>query len=332
MKRAAFVPTVHTENICEIADFAEMECLRRDDRNVSTTDISRFLTRNQGDEEVEGDAGEEADEQFVIDAFAECQDRFSHCGHGQEAYPFELLNNGTLLQCRDNGTNGYRALRTLYVFLLLSTRMDMKSAREQGGEDATDIFEELGKEVGVRLWGGPCETVHGFVFGTGRQTADLDDDDHLRKGVFKTAVDRLCKELGEGFGFRSNPRERVRARDGKLDVVVWRKFADGRAGQLIGFGQCKTGTHWKNDLTKLTRTEAFCVKWMKETPAVHPVPLYFIADREDSRYWRERCIDGGILLDRCRIVEYSASLPESLLRRIEKWVEAACRSQGLRWP
>lgn len=332
MTHPSFAPAIHPDNICEIADFAELECLKRDDHNVSTTDISRILTRSSGDEEDESDAADEANEQFIIEAFAECQDRLLHCGHNQKAYPFEVLHSGTLLQARDSGKGKYISQRALYVFLLLSTRMNMNSERKQGSDDATKIFEELGKEVGVRLWGGPCESVHGLIFGTGGQTAHLDDDDDFTEGVFKAAVDKLCRELGEGHGFQCNPGARVRARDGKLDVVVWRRFTDGRAGQLIGFGQCKTGTHWKGDLTKLRLTGSFCKKWMQRSTAVDPVPLYFIADREDSRYWRDTCIDGGILMDRCRIVEYSVDLPNPLLQRVRRWIGAACESQGLRWP
>ena len=51
-------------------------------------------------------------------------------------------------------------------------------------------------------------------------------------------------------------------KDDKLDIVVWKSFADKNVSKLIGFGQCKTGMTWRNDnsLTQLSPS-AFCKKF-----------------------------------------------------------------------
>jgi hypothetical protein len=249
------VPKPHVENISAIADFAELDCLRRDDKSVSTMDLTRILVR-------ETDAsGEESVLRYVSEAFEELADRSSHCGPEDGRYPYKVIDRGTLLQVRSAVGKKHEIDRpeSLYFFLLLATQMNMKTRRRHGGEDATVLFEHLCSEVAARFWGGPARGVHAFVFGTGRETEELEDHEDLDEGKFKSAVDRLCRQLGEGYGFRAVGDSRVTARDGKLDVVVWRRFADERPGQLIGFGQCKTGKHWSGDLMKL-RPEGFCRK------------------------------------------------------------------------
>ena len=79
---------------------------------------------------------------------------------------------------------------------------------------------------------------------------------------FHEAGERTVRRLAGRLRVSAPENEtKVTAKDGKLDIVVWRRFADGRPGQLIGFGQCKTGTSWPDDLTKL-QPEGFCAKWM----------------------------------------------------------------------
>ena len=312
------VPKPHVTNISIIADFAEIECLRRKDGSVSSLDITRILLR-----ETEA-YGDDAVKHLVDEAFGELSVRAQHCGT-ECGYPYELLRNGALLARRqpDNGVQP----SLLYWYLLLSTRMNMNTCRNQGGHDATALFEHLCREVAVRFMGGPSPYVDAIVFGTGRQAVDMKDHEELNQGVFKSAVDRLCAALGEGVGFPNKINERVRAKDGKLDIVVWRRFADKRPGQLIGFGQCKTGTYWNNDLMKL-QPEGFCAKWMQKRPAVLPVRMYFVADRVVD-VWYDMCVDGGLFFDRCRIVDQATDLPCKLLQKIETWVRAAASSEGL---
>jgi len=207
------VPKPHVANKSTIADFAEIECLRKEDGNVSSLDITRILLR-----EAES-IGDDAVRQIVDEAFQELTIRSEHCG-ADGRYPYEIRGNGGLLARRSGPAADKSPADLLYWYLLLSTQMNMKTNRNQGGHDGTALFEHLCQEVAIRFWGGPSPNVGAIVFGTGRQTNDLHDDAELGEGVFQSAIDKLCAALGEGTGFLRKPESAVHARDGKLDVVV----------------------------------------------------------------------------------------------------------------
>lgn len=314
MTNLAVAPKPNVANTAQIADFVEFECLRRRDLSVSVVDVERIIAR-QDDRR-----SDDSIRQRVTEAFGELGTRVKHCGHNGRRYPFSVSAQGTLLECK-NPNKLLPATRDLYLFLLLATRLDMRTERVKADTDATALFEHLCANVATRYWGGPSEDIGGVVFGTGKLTLDRDDSDEIDGGVFANAVDQLCNDLREGIKFFKDPDSRVTARDGKLDIVVWRRFSDARQGQLIGFGQCKTGTSWESDLQKLN-PGAFCEKWMLKTPAVTPVRLYFVADRVISN-WYERSKDGGIFFDRCRIMQLTDELPRNVLSQIRRWVRAA---------
>ncbi len=323
MSALKIVPAAHVANRVRIADFVELECLRRADGSVSTVDVSRIMGRQD-------DSDDDDIQTVILDAFSDLADRASHCGEIDGEYPFEISNDGNLLSIRDWKSVDDRTHSLVYFFLLLATRLNMKTSRMQGGEDGTALFEQLCREVAVRFWGGPGKLVEAIVFGTGRDTEESLSDDDLEVGQFGRAVNELCKAIGEGEQFQAKTADRVTAKDGKLDIVVWRGFSDRRHGQLIGFGQCKTGTNWNRELGKL-KPDSFCRKWMRTPPASQPVVLYFVCDRVLDG-WYNHVSDGGILFDRCRVMEYATQIPMPLLKRIEKWVSAATQSEGLTIP
>ena len=321
-------PKPHLDNVAKIADFAEIECLLRGDGSVSRLDIARIVQR-RGDHAIDAAATDDDVSRSVAEAFDELETRSRHCGPDDGRYPFVVRDKGKVLCLRDDRSDNAPP-PTTYFYLLLATRMNMQSERRQADEDATVLFEQFCREVAVRYWGGPADSIGAIVFGTGRLTEDLDDGDELNRNSFVNAVNHLTKELKEGHKFEADPNSQVRAKDGKLDIVVWRRFADERQGQLIGFGQCKTGTHWADDLIKL-RPDDFFTKWVYKRAAVLPVRMYFVTDRVTTQ-WFERCVDGGILFDRCRIMEYASDLPTELNDRMAKWVRRAANSKGLALP
>lgn len=316
------VPKLHLDNICRIADFAELECLRRADGNVSLLDIAQIIQR---DADLDIDSMSDNARELIQQAFNELSLRAEHCGDSRQSYPFSVIDGGELLQFHVVGDNV--KVPPIYLYLLLATCLDMQKDKKHGDEDGTVLFELLSREVAACYWGGPSESVDALVFGTGRfDKADSGADPE--PNGFRAAVDELCSALGEGHRFECEPSSRVRSQDGKLDIVVWRRFADLRPGKLIGFGQCKTGSNWSSELARL-RPEDFCRKWMCRMPPVLPVRMYFIADRVLSDQWHETSVDGGLVFDRCRMVEYSASAPDELVARIERWVRAAASKHKL---
>lgn len=313
------IPKPHPANLNAIGDFIELECLRRADRNVSALDITRIMEREA--ERISQDAIMV----YVRDSIKDLESRTVSIGNRGAIYPFQVDATGGLIEYRIDVADSDRMI---YLFLVLCTRLNMNNDRFHGGFDAAVLFEQLCREVSIRLWGGDDDDrVDALVFGTGRLADGSSDRDPIDIATFSAAIDNLCDRLNEGTGFDAKSNGPVTAKDGKLDVVVWRSFTDGRNGQLIGFGQCKTGTHWETDLMKL-RPDDFFSKWVRQHPAVLPVRLYFVTDRVIER-WYDRSKDGGIFLDRCRIMEYCSKLPEELMTRISRWVTTAANTHGL---
>ncbi|HLP44674.1 MAG TPA: hypothetical protein VK469_01940 [Candidatus Kapabacteria bacterium] len=117
-------------------------------------------------------------------------------------------------------------------------------------------------------------------------------------------IKSLIKQLGEGEGFKNrNETSPYTNKDDDLDVVLWKSFSDNCPGKLIGFGQCKTGTYWKSQL-KILQPFSFCSKWFSDMPPVLPIRLFFISESILRNRWYENVAEGGVLFDRCRIMDY----------------------------
>ena len=118
-------PKPHVENVFAIADFAESECLRRADKNVSQFDIVRIIQRNSDG------SSEEVLAERVDEAFAELSQRSRHCGPNDGRYPFELLNEGCLLQARPP-LDAAPHPGFVYLYLLLATRHEYEDRAGAG--------------------------------------------------------------------------------------------------------------------------------------------------------------------------------------------------------
>ena len=143
---------------------------------------------------------------------------------------------------------------------------------------------------------------------------------------FPAAVDDLCSRLGEGEG-HSPTSNAKKQKDGKLDVVVWRHFADRRPGKLIAFGQCATGHRdWRTKLSEM-QPQAFISKFIRGTIGVLPVRLYFVPWCSPAATWRENTIDSGIIFDRCRLAEFLSNVPSPLNFEYQQWTARVFKAQ-----
>lgn len=209
------------------------------------------------------------------------------------------------------------AIHTIYKYLLLATRLDMKNDRQHGGHDGTRLLEELAAESAKSYLGGRSKSM---VFGTAASASG-----------FPGRVNELCSRMAEGGSFYDHDNTASRQQDGKLDVVAWIPFSDELPGQLIMFGQCKTGTHYKDQLAQL-QPDAFCRKWLRTQPAVTPARAFFLAEALPRSGWRDSAVDAGVLFDRCRIVDFARDVSAELLAKIRDWTEAAAIKTGLENP
>ena len=222
----------------ELADYAELVCWK--DNTTSTTVLTADLGRleeNDYSEGVPGEEGEEEAPQIVEEAYLEIERREEACRYG---YPFVVGEQGyTLHASQEVGNHKH----IIYKYLLLATRLNMKDDREHADIDGASLFEELASETAREYLGDRGESI---VFGTAAGSAN-----------FPGKVNDLCKRIKEGDGYVNRGEDPPSEQDGKLDIVAWKHFKDRLPGKLIAFGQCKTGTNYKDKLTQL-QPDSFC--------------------------------------------------------------------------
>lgn len=289
----------------EIADFSELLSWRQG--SASATTVVQDLGRLDENDYSEGVPEEDEIPHVVEDAFREIELRIEASNGG---YPFAFNENGTVIY----PIQGDDARFVAYKYLLLSTRLDMNMNRIHAGLDGTELLERLAA-VAARHYLG--ERAESMIFGTSEDSSD-----------FPTKINDLCQRLGEGDGFANRSANARRMKDDKLDVVAWTPFADRREAKLIAFGQCKTGTSWKNQVTQL-QPDNFCSKWFQSQPLVNPVRMFFISEALSSVDWRNQSVDAGLLFDRCRIVDFCGGLENDLFLSLQEWTAAAAIATGL---
>jgi hypothetical protein len=318
MRNLTLVPSPMSEDVLvDAADWAEISAVFKRDGNVSREDLTRALHRKSGIKEASA-------QRVAQDAFSELSDRISSCGNSRlelNKYPFKLDANQSLLSVRRpfrlNSNFGL-----LYWFLLFVTRADMSSKkRVLAGVDPTTVFEQLCADVLRSFWGGDTAFSGSMVVGTSAERV-------ATVSRFKTTIADLCQNLGEGIGWKQGAKP-PGGGDGRLDIAAWKKFADNRQGNLFGFAQCKTGVHWREHLTKL-QPRTYCNRFMQKQPAIVPLRLYMVPNRIVFHRWEEHTDDGGLLMDRCRLVQYGSNIQSSTLKRCKAWLRAAYDRQKSR--
>ena len=284
----------------ELADYAEWVCWQS--KGTSKTALLQNLGRLDENDYTGGVPEEEETPDAVAEAFIEIERRSIACRDG---YPFTLGNEGYSLFPSGKGPNDKQFI---YRFLLLATRLDMAKNKRHAGVDGTSLFEKLAAETGQAYFGARSEKM---IFGTSEKGSE-----------FSAKVDLLCEKMQEGEGFVNRNEAPPKKRDGGLDVVVWKPFADNLPGKLIGFGQCKTGTHYRNTLTYL-QPGTFCDNWLHSSPTVPPIRMFFVAEALPRYDWNSTAREAGLLFDRCRIVDYIEDLSNDTIEMAKAWTDAA---------
>ena len=283
----------------ELADFVELVTWR--DGRMSAVELTRSLGRLDEADYSEGVPEEDEVDARVETVFAELERRDEACAGG---YPFSIGDSGQTVRSKESVCERHM----IYRYLLLATRLNMNDNRLHGGLDGTQLFEELAAES-VRCYLG--ERSVSLVFGT-----------VAHGNSFINRINDLCERLGEGGGFSTRSDRVLRQRDGKLDIVAWTPFSDRQSSKLTMFGQCKTGTHYKDQLTQL-QPDSFCNKWLRSQPAVSPVRTFFVSEALPRSRWRDMAVDAGLLFDRCRIVDFSDTASADVLKKVQVWTAAA---------
>jgi hypothetical protein len=286
----------------ELADFVEWQAWRDGSASLRNTNaVVDRLNDNFNNLGCWDDSDQSADQ--LDEVFLELERRSVACNGG---YPFDLQMNGTVLS-HLAAMDGASA--TTYRFLLLATRLNMKNERVHSAMDGTALMEELGACIMRNYLG--HERAESFVFGTSAE------------GGFPKHVDDLCRVLGEGGGYSPADPGRVRAMDAKIDAVSWIPFTDRNPGKLIVFTQCKTGTNWRGYLGDL-QPEAFMQTWTRDRVLnLRPLRAFCVSEALDRSRWIETSAQGGLFLDRCRLVDFANPLDSALCERMKRWTNAA---------
>ncbi len=286
----------------ELADFAEL--LAWDRGSTSAREIVRTLNQTDDNEKNVGCEDDEVENtESVDDVFLELEKRSKISGG---AYPFEM-KLGQRLEHRAIDGNNKSAV--IYRYLLLCTRLNMLTSRRHAKLDGSLLFEELSAAVMREYLG--LDRAKAMVFGTSVA------------GGFAKKVRELCDTLNEGGTYKAVDAAGAAANDGKLDALAWIAFSDSNPGKLILFGQSKTGTSWQEQITQ-SRPIDFAKKWFSRGSFwVDPVRALCVAESVDPDRWPSLCIDGGLLMDRCRVVEMSRRIDGGLFDRIHRWTVCA---------
>jgi len=289
-----------TDSVEMLADWVEIHAFRDRDGNGSHVDLMKALRMSGTADALDEDEGLEfligGYEGAVESAFTEIEDRFRACGAKDGAYPFELETDYIAMAKNTRSS--------VYTFLLLLSCFGDRAGLRQGAK----LFEEVCAKAAEAYLGGAHINVKSRVFGFPRRV--------LPKR-FESALQSLCDEIREGTGARKRPNSSDQ-KDAKLDIVAWHHFDDARPGKLIAFGQCATGRNWSEKLSDLQPRE-WCVLWMQDQPAVHPIRMFFVPHRISLRDWFQSSLYGGILFDRCRIASHSSLIEKPLRKQLAAW-------------
>ena len=287
----------------ELADYAELVCWERGSTSINA--LSADLGRLDENDYSGGVPEEEKIPQVVGEAYHEIERRKEACRDG---YPFVIGEHGYTLHASQKAGNHKHII---YKYLLLATRLNMNANRKHANIDGTHLFEELASEAAREYLGARAESI---VFGTAAGSN------------FPGKVNDLCKRIKDGDQYYK--RSSASPRDGKLDVVAWKHFADRLPEKLIAFGQCKTGTNYEKELTQL-QPDVFCNNWLLSPPALTPMRMFFVAEAVSRLGWDNVSSKTGLLFDRCRIVDFCDGISEDVLEKVKVWTEAAAEENEL---
>ncbi|WP_266206281.1 hypothetical protein [Pontibacter kalidii] len=298
------VPTLKS-SAQEWADFAEFSALENETGIISLYNLIKGPLLTSDEIEVSGIEDEtdrynnKADE-----ILGEIVRRDRETGN---KYPFEPIARGYSIKYNHSDD----VFCWIYKYLLFSTRLNMSNDSVHNGYDGTKLFEELSAEVAKEYFGNKAEV---DLLGTSMSQA----------GGFRSKLANVVRRMGEGGNIHDNSH--YRPQDDNVDVIVWKGFSDKKPSQMIGFGQCKTGTSWASSISELN-TEAFCGTWFTRQPVVKPLRLFFCAQYFPNEIWHERAYNAGLVFDRFRIMDY---LPETinseLFEKIKSWCEGVAQT------
>lgn len=292
------LPTVNA-SISDLSDFLELMCIANGEEYSIVNGTKKIAI---GSDEIDNEGVDSDDDKIynrLQDALGEIDNRKQRSNN---RYPFITTNNSIV---RNPDYNNASTVYWCYLFLLFATRNNMNKDKVKQGVDGTLLFEELSALVAKEYWGDRADS---FIFGT------------ATSGSFREKIEDVISKIKEGKSYKSPEGTTNDEKDGGLDIVVWKHFADKRKSKLVGFGQCKTGTEWRQ-YVGLVLPDAFCGAYLAERLVLDPVKMFFTSEVCVSNY-EVIARKSGLFFDRCRLMDYLPNkIAKELISRIKKWTE-----------
>lgn len=322
------------EDAAALADWAELLVLTEHRDGISTTRLDRLL-RGDGidiaeeeltlEEEADGDGGEL--ELELVDV-----------GRGERELRLELLLDEVALRLRlgprvypfdhvDERLAPREAPGSeIYLFLLI---LSSKEASFRAGRRAYEVeapFDRVALSALRRYLG---RDARGTRFA---KNAHVPGDNATRPQKFRAAIRWLREQLEVGPGVREPPDDELEVHwedegqqdelgrtplnsysDAGVDVVVWWRFADGRAGSPVLLGQCTVQLEWSEKVSDIDVD--LWGKWIDfdTVPPQTALIIPFAVNRASAQ-WNDRTVTAGVILDRLRMLELLNELDDATLR------------------
>lgn len=206
-----------------------------------------------------------------------------------ENYPF-TVNDLAVLRAKSHLVDYYAALLFLSPDSVARQAIDDLPLKGM-----TDLFESIAESALANLWGPGGEAI---TFGFPSR--------HGRPETFDQAIIWLAEKIGltPGRGYRPPYRK-----DGGVDVVAWRQFADRRRGFPIALAQC---TIQRETFTKTTDIDLrLWASWLAMD--VDPASLLVIPGtvRFSGPEWNQLSTVVTVI-ERIRLIELLSRKPEGL--------------------
>lgn len=290
------IPGKHSDNQ-EWADYAEFHSVAQ---SISFFNLVRPVSLISDEIDISGIDDDSDRLRQKADSIAnEVRNRNRQLG---DLYPYKLENKDYSIKFGNSGD----LHEWIYLFLLLSTRVNMGKHRIINEIDGALLFEHLCAEVSKEYFGKYTDV---DIIGTSNSDSTN----------FRAKLEEIFTKIGEGGELHDNSNYRVQ--DDKVDIIAWIRFADKNPSTFIAFGQCKTGTSWVDRLSELN-ARAFCNKWFTRQPVLTPIRMFFTAQYFPRDLWYVRASEAGLVFDRFRILEYlPEKLDENIVEKIKIWCE-----------
>lgn len=322
-------------NAATLADWAELLVLTTEGESVSVTRLGRLL-RGEGsdaaEEELEVDAGPDPDEDgeqdlelpLVDEGRGELEVRVEQLldeiavrlSLGPKVYPFERKAERVVRR----PAPGEHA----YLLLLALSWKGIPARGEKRMSEVEAAFDALALEALGRYLG---RGARGLRFA---KNAHDPEDNATRPKKFREAIAWLREELklaarrtppddefaehweDEGQAPPDGRKILNSYEDAGVDVVVWWRFGDQRAGSPVLLAQCTVQLEWGEKVSDID--VSLWDKWIDfaTVPPQTALVIPFAVNRS-SETWNDRTVTAGVIVDRHRLLELLNELEDEAL-------------------